>query len=207
MKRTRWIWWTTAALVTIGLCLCFTTWFTTILQAPLTLHEQPQAVDVIVVLGAGARRQGEPLPPQAKERVMRGVQLLQQGYASTLIMSGGLSKAGYVESDLMTAYAKTLGVPDAQLIAEQHSKNTWDNANESLAIMAEHDWHSALVVTSPYHTLRSCTIFRRLQADVRCIDAPLTLIPTNTVYERLTDFRSVVREYGAIIYFLLKHYL
>jgi hypothetical protein len=37
--------------------------------------------------------------------------------------------------------------------------------------------------------------------------APLNIIPTDTVYERLTDFRSVAREYGAIVYFVFKHYL
>lgn len=193
---------------TIALCLCFTTWPTEFLALPLTVYEQPRQMDTIIVLGAGSRRQGDPLPPQAKERVQRGVDLLTQGYAPRIILAGGKNeKTGYTESALMYTYALGIGARADQLIEENQSTDTWENANNSLAIMRRNDWHSAVVVTSSYHTLRSCTIFHKLKATVRCVAAPLSMIPTNTVYERLMDFRSVVREYGAIVYFVLKHYL
>ncbi len=180
--------------------ICFTTWPAEFLALPLTIYESPQKADVVIVLGAGARKHGEPLPPQAKERVIRAVGLMQQGYAPAIIVAGGLNiHSGFVEAKLMAPYAVSRGVDAAQIIQEDQSKNTWENAVNSLAIMQRNGWQSALVVTSSYHTLRACTIFRKLRADVRCLATPLSTIPTNTVYERLTDFRSVAREYGALV--------
>ncbi len=206
-KKSRW-WIGGATLATAIASLCLTTWPTELLQLPLTIHEQPQAADVVIVLGAGARKHGEPLPPQAKERIQRGVNLVKQGFASTMIVAGGLNKhSGYVEADLMKPDAVSQGLSADNVIEENRSINTWENAVNSLGIMDRNNWHSALVVTSPYHTLRACAVFRKLKATVHCIAAPLSIIPTNTVYERLTDFRSVVREYGAMVLFVWKHYL
>ncbi|MEK7537537.1 MAG: YdcF family protein [Patescibacteria group bacterium] len=191
----------------------FTTWPAELLALPLTVYQPPRPADVVIVLGAGARKHPssgkgqtrDPLPPQAKERIIRGAGLIQQGYAPAMIVAGGYSKqSGYVEAQLMKPFAVSRGIAPAQIIAEDQSKNTWENAVNSLAVMQRNGWQSALVVTSSYHTLRACAIFRKLQADVRCIAAPLNTIPTDTVYERLTDFRSVVREYGALVYNLVQ---
>jgi len=186
----------------------FFTWPAELLQVPLIRQDQAQSTDVIVVLGAGARAHGEPLPPQGKERVMLGLDLVDQGYASTVIMSGGLSKqSGFVESDLMKTYAVSLGGTADDVIVENRSTSTWENAMYVQEIMQRNKWDDALVVTSPYHTFRSCAIFHKLGMTVKCISAPLNLIPTDTFYERLTDLRSVVREYGAIVYYFFRGYI
>lgn len=202
-------WWISGGTVVfIAVNLLFTAWPAELLQLPLVVYNSPRAADVVIVLGAGARKNGEPLPPQAKERVQRGVNLVAQGYAPTMIVAGGLSKqSGYVEADLMKTYAMSLGLSGDQIVEENRSINTWENAVNSLDIMSRNEWQTALVVTSPYHTLRACAIFHKLKATTSCIGAPLNIISTDTVYERLTDFRSVAREYGAIVYFVLKHYL
>ncbi len=194
--------------VIVVLNLLMTNWPAAVFQLPLTVYDRPRSADVVIVLGAGARKHGQPLPPQAKERIQQGYSLLQQGYAPTMIVAGGLSKqSGLIEADLMKAYAISIGLPSEQIVVENRSINTWENAVNALDIMKRNNWESALVVTSPYHTLRACTIFHKLRAEVKCIAAPLSLIPTDSVYERLTDFRSVIREYGAIVYFVFKHYL
>lgn len=206
MNRSRKIaWWSVgAASFLFALSTVFTTWPAELLQLPLVVYEVPQQTDVVIVLGAGARKNGEPLPPQAKERIQRGVSLVRLGYAPTMIVAGGLSKkSGYVESDLMKTYAMSLGLSGDQIVEEGRSINTWQNATNSIDIMKRNSWTSALVVTSPYHTLRACTMFRKQHASVRCIAASLNTIPTDTVYERLTDLRSVVREYGALVYNLM----
>lgn len=202
-------WWSVSfVVVVVALNVLFMTWPAGVLQMPLVVNEEPRTTDVIIVLGAGARKHGDPLPPQAKERVQRGVQLLNEGYAPRMIVAGGLSKqSGYVEAELMQTYAMQLGVPSDSIVKESSSKNTWENAVNALEIMRRNEWDDALVVTSSYHTLRACMIFRKLKATVRCVAAPLSTIPTDTIYERLTDFRSVAREYGAIVYFVFLHYL
>jgi uncharacterized SAM-binding protein YcdF (DUF218 family) len=107
----------------------------------------------------------------------------------------------------MAEIALADGATTEQVVQEPRSKNTWENATESLAIMKERGWKTALIVTSPYHTFRACAIFHKQQADVRCIAAPLRTEASHTLYERMMDLRSVVREYGAIVYFYLKHYI
>lgn len=179
-----------------------TTWPRDILGAPLTLHETPQPSDVIIVLGSGTRKKDSNfLPPQAEQRVAEGSLLYRQGYATQLIVAGGISPVTkLVEADLMALLAAADGVQADAIIKESNSRDTWQNAQNSLAIMKTNGWKTALVVTSPYHTRRACHFFRKQGADVRCIAAPYDLVPANSVYEKFMDNRSVIREYGAWIY-------
>ncbi len=178
-----------------------TTWIRDALAWPLTHDEAPVKSDVIIVLGSGTRKTVPHLPPQAQQRVVKGIQLYDQVWAPDIIMSGGLDqKTNEVEATEMLAYAQTLGFPVTKITPEGYSKDTFENAKNSLAIMDQHDWHTALVVTSPYHTWRACRIFRLQHANVRCIAAPFNLVPANSFAEHFWDTRSVIREYGAIIY-------
>ena len=208
-RKCKILWWSGSLLgfAIIVLILAATTeWPTNLLMAPLTQNEPLVKSDVIIVLGAGSRSTTPHLPPQAFARVQEGVSLLQDGWAPTMIVSGGYNiHTGLTEAPLMKAVAVTDGAPANIVIPEPQSKDTWENATDSLAIMKAGGWTSALVVTSPYHTWRACHIFRKQHANVHCIAAPLRTAASHTVYERLMDFRSVVREYGAIVYFFMKH--
>lgn len=178
------------------------------LTPPLVVDETPKKSDVIIVLGAGTRKHGNKLPPQAKQRVLKGLDLQRQGWAPTALMSGGRDKnTGYVESMEMLVYGFAQGGALDAMAAEAKSKDTFENAKYSLAIMRTRGWRTAIVVTSPHHTWRACRIFRKQGADVRCVAAPFSLLPQTSVYEHLTDTRSVVREYGAIVYNWLKRQL
>lgn len=194
-------WWAGGTLVVLFGMSTFTPWLRDALSMPLIDHWDPIKADVIIVLGAGTRKHGDPLPPQAKQRVLEGVALYTQGYATHMIISGGLDKnTGYVEADEMKAYAVTQGVPADAIIAERQSTSTWENTTYSLAIMREHQWSVPLVVTSPYHTWRACRMFEKQSQNITsCVPAPFGLLPATSIYERLTDTRSVIREYGAIV--------
>lgn len=210
----RWRWrralWIGALTLVVGLgsVVSATNWLSETLAKPLTLHETPVSSDVIIILGAGTKKSGDHLPTQAKERVQVGLQLYHEAIASRLLMSGGLSKTtGSIEADLMKTYALTQGADTDVVLEETQSTSTRENAEFSLAFMEQSSWQNATVVTSSYHTYRACAVFRKLQGNVRCIAAPLTTIPTDSFSERWSDFRSVVREYGAIVYYKLKGYI
>ncbi len=182
-----------------------TTWLRDGLTSPLVVNDPLEKSDVIIVLGAGTRKHGDKIPPQAKQRALAGLDLQRQGWAQTIIMSGGRSRrTGYVESMEMLVYGYVQGGSLDAMVAEAKSKDTFENAKYSLAIMQARGWRTALIVTSPYHTWRACRIFRKQGADVRCVVAPFSLLPQHSVYEHLTDTRSVVREYGAIVYNWMK---
>lgn len=182
--------------------------FTNFLMIPLTANQGLEKADVVIVLGAGSRSSIPHLPPQADARVATGLQLVQDGWAPRMIVAGGYNThTRLTEAPLMSEYARHIGATPQQLVEEPNSKNTWENATNSLSIMKERGWKTALVVTSPYHTWRSCMFFKKQQADVHCVAAPLRTERSHTAYERLMDTRSVVREYGAIVYFFLRHYI
>lgn len=192
-------------LVVIGLVL-FTPWPAQILAWPLTDDDQPKAADVMIVLGAGTRRNPVSLPPQAIDRLQAAKRLWDQDLAPIVIVAGGFSrKTEKVESKYMKPYLASLGVPEESIIEENQSLDTYQNAVNSLQLMEANDWDSALVVTSSYHTWRGCRIFQKLGVDVTCVAAPLD--DHDAVYERWINFRSVVREYGAIIYYAFRGYI
>jgi len=47
------------------------------------------------------------------------------------------------------------------LILEEDVISTWTNATNTIEIMVENNWNSAIVVTTDYHTRRTCLSFER----------------------------------------------
>jgi uncharacterized SAM-binding protein YcdF (DUF218 family) len=208
IRRWRWrrVFW---GLVVVGIVAVIlsgtTTWIRDGLMGPLVLPDTPTKADVIIVLGAGLRPGNDPVPPQAKQRTLEGIQLWNEHFADHVILSGGFNtRTKKVESIEMAAFAEANGLPSGAIVTEERSRDTYENAKYSLEIMATQGWKTALVVTTPYHTYRACRLFGKQGASVHCIAAPFSLYPVNSFYERLMDTRSVVREYGAIVYNLLK---
>lgn len=176
-----------------------------IIVKPLIVNEPAQKKDVIIVLGSGVDKDLASLNLQAEERVDRGVKLWQNGFAPYLIVAGGLvKKTNYTEADKLSEYALRKGLLPDKLLKESRSINTYENAVFSQEIMKEKNWQNALVVTSDYHTNRACRIFRKLKMSVECLAAP---VAQDNVYERYQYFRSIVREYGATVYYWLKGYI
>lgn len=204
IRRWRWLralWITVLSLIVLFVLAGTTTWVRDALAWPLTVHDELRPSDVIIVLGSGTRKEEPHLPPQAQQRVAEGIKLYNDHWASEIIMSGGLdTDTGQVEATEMLAYAQSLGFDPTVITPEGYSKDTAENAKDSLGIMAANGWKTALVVTSPYHTWRACRIFRKQGGDVRCASAPFSLVPANSFVEHMWDTRSVLREYVAIVY-------
>ena len=201
LRRGHWI---GLAAATIFIFSVTTSWPTLWLQAPLIVDEAPRASDVIIVLGGGTRRGSDPLPQQVKDRLARGAEIYNYGYAPAVIVTGGLSRqSGLVEADAMEPHMiNHLKIPSQTVFKERQARSTYENALYSKEIMKNHDWKTAIVVTSAYHTFRSCQVFRAFAMDVRCMAAPID--DHGSMHERLINLRSVVREYGAIIYYWIR---
>ena len=201
-RRKQWLIGGAITLVTLALIFVFTTWPRDILGAPLTLHETPRPSDVIIILGAGTKKNDNNfLPTQAEQRVAEGALLFRLGYAPKVIVAGGYSPTTkLVEADLMAPLGVIDGISSSAITKERKSRNTWQNAANSLVIMESAGEKTALVVTSPYHTSRACHFFRQQGADVRCISAPYSIVPADSFGEKFSDNRSVVREYAAWVY-------
>ena len=181
--------------------------FNDLLTLPLVYKEPLGKREVIIVLGGGIKKNGS-LAEQTTERVNEGLYLLRENYASKLIMAGGQAKNGkWPESEKMRDYALSLGENTQNILNESGSKNTYENAVNSLALMAKQDLKDAVVVTSPYHTKRACLIFKKLKAEITCQPVEKKFLNPLNPWEKIVYFKAILREYGAFVYFKIKGYI
>lgn len=124
--------------------------------------------DAIVVLGGATRPQRYPRPwvdlMEEGDRVIHGVRLFQQKKAPLLILSGGRvdwkTNSGSEAAD-MAAIAKAFGVPDAAILQDSTSLNTYENAVNVKQILQNRGIKRVLLVTSAMHMPRSIAIFNK----------------------------------------------
>jgi len=126
--------------------------------------DQATAVDAIVVLGV-AQYDGRP-SPQLQARLDHALALLLEG-ASPLVITTGGNQPGdrFTEAETSANYLiKGLGI-DYQAV-EILQENSGSTTRESLIgvrnIMQDRGLHSVLIVTDPYHSLRSRLIAQDL---------------------------------------------
>ncbi len=113
--------------------------------------------DTIIVLGTPARPDGTPSPEQ-RERTLEGVREYKAGVAPTLIFTGGSAHNQFIEAHIMATLAEAQGVPSDAILEEGRAQNTIQNIFYSQHIMAEHNWDSAEVISSPSHLPRAALI-------------------------------------------------
>jgi uncharacterized SAM-binding protein YcdF (DUF218 family) len=194
--------------VSVLLLLVTFTGFNRLLVKPLVHDETPQKADVIIVLGGGLIRETRTLPWGVEERMQKGVELYKKGFAGKLIVTGGLAwHDGVAESAVMAPYAVALGVPQADVVQENQSKDTRTNAIYSNIIMEQHGWRTAIVVTSDFHSQRACHVFHKQNIDVICIAAYKNPIFNGNPYRNLLDARAIVRDYLATVYYWLRGWI
>ncbi|CAG0967498.1 hypothetical protein ANRL3_01279 [Anaerolineae bacterium] len=113
--------------------------------------------DTIIVLGS-AVWSGERPGPSLAARTRHAIALYKAGYASHLIFSGGLGRFPPSEAEAMRRLATSAGVPADAIVLEDQSHSTEENLANSKALMDAHGWHSALIVSDPFHLLRAETM-------------------------------------------------
>ena len=126
--------------------------------------DQARAVDAIVVLGV-AQYDGRP-SPQLQARLDHALALWQEGLSPLVITTGGNQPGDrFTEAETSANYLiKGLGI-DYQAV-EILQENSGSTTRESLIgvrdIMQSRGLHSVLIVTDPYHSLRSRLIAQDL---------------------------------------------
>ena len=126
--------------------------------------DQARVVDAIVVLGV-AQYDGRP-SPQLQARLDHALALWQEGISPLVITTGGNQPGDrFTEAETSANYLiKGLGI-DYQAV-EILQENSGSTTRESLIgvrdIMQSRGLHSVLIVTDPYHSLRSRLIAQDL---------------------------------------------
>ena len=110
--------------------------------------------DCIIVLGAGTA--GKTPNPVFRERLNHAITLNREGYAATILLTGGYSP-GNARSDAAIAglWLDTQGIPAEASLLEERSTITQENLRFSKEIMDSHDLSTAILVSDPLHMKRS----------------------------------------------------
>lgn len=153
--------------------------------------------DVIVVLGA-SQFDGRP-STVFRARLQHARSLYEDGVAPRVVTVGGSAPGDrYTEAAAGARFLTDRGV---NAVAVGEGRNTLDSLKALEKEMSARGWSSAVLVTDPWHSLRS----RRMAEDLG-IDAETS--PSRTgpaVRDRATEFRYVWRETAAYLYYRLFH--
>jgi uncharacterized SAM-binding protein YcdF (DUF218 family) len=143
-------------------------------------EDRAQAADIIVVLGAGLRRDNQPGPALTR-RAAHAAVLWQQGYAPIVVCSGG--NPGSRARSEAAACAELLqadGVPASAIIFEEKSRSTEENAIYTRALMSQKGWQTAIVVSDGYHLFRARRLFTN--AGIPAFTSPADVQPATGEY-------------------------
>ncbi|MBI4785536.1 MAG: YdcF family protein [Chloroflexi bacterium] len=123
--------------------------------------DQAQPVDAIIVLGSAVRPSGR-ASPSLNARIQHGIALYKAGYASHLILTGGLGQYPPTEAEVMRRLAAAAGVPAEAIVLEDTSHSTEEQLTNVKQIMGARGWRSALIVSDPFHLYRADMMARDL---------------------------------------------
>jgi len=119
------------------------------------IEETCQKADAIVVVSGG----------DTGARTREAIDLYKHNWASKLIFSGAAyDKTGPSNAEAMRREARSLGVPDEDILTEELSETTKQNAEKTQNILENNEISSVILVTSAYHQRRANLEFSKRAA-------------------------------------------
>lgn len=113
------------------------------------------SADVIVVMGGGSH-----------ERPLRAAELFKQHAAPRIILTG------VGDDQINRRLLLAAGVPASAIQVEGKSTTTQENAEFTLKLLRAENLHSAILVTSWYHSRRSLKTFEHYAPDLKFYSRP-----------------------------------
>jgi uncharacterized SAM-binding protein YcdF (DUF218 family) len=163
-------------------------------------EDQHPPSDAIVVLGA-SQYNGTPSPVFAA-RLDHALTLYHEHVAARIVTVGGKEPGDrFTEAQSGANYLAAHGVPRSALVVVATGRDTLRSLRAVKARFVIGRWHSAVLVTDPWHCLRARTMARDL--GIAADTSPERSGPA--VASRGTEFRYITRETEAYIYYRLFH--
>lgn len=130
-----------------------------------TKEQDCMSVDAIVAVSGG----------DTVARTDGAIELYKSGWAPRLIFSGAAAdKSGPSNAEAMMRQALDEGVLAKDILLDETSETTKENADNSINIFEKNNIHSVILVTSPYHQRRAGLEFgKRAGMNVKIINHPL----------------------------------
>lgn len=166
-------------LVCIALCALL---FTAVCLCALR-GRKIRSADCILILGAKVKPDGS-MSHALRFRCERAFEAWQKGAAKYIIGCGGVCDGPASEASVIRAFLLEKGVPDANIVMEDQSVNTWQNLINARAIMDQCKWHKALMVTSDYHLTRALWMAKKQRLNAVGVAAPSSRKPSHFLKTR-----------------------
>ncbi len=185
------------AVICAGLWV-YSTEFLTFLGRSLMVEQPIQQADMIVVFAG------------SNDRIEHAIELYKKGYAPKIFLSGG-RKGNYSSAGRMKNTALKKGVPPEAIILDEDAYSTYDNAVHTVELARRKEYKSGIIVTSPYHMLRSMWTINHVTEksglSLRWIPSQSTSSPfrPDSWWKDPDMKKSVIDEYGKLVGYWLVH--
>ncbi|MDI2129259.1 YdcF family protein [Yinghuangia seranimata] len=158
-------------------------------------HDARPTVDAILVLGA-SQYDGRP-SPVLLARLEHALDLYLDGVAPRIITVGGNQPGDrFTEAGTGKRWLVGREVADANVLSVPEGRDTLQSVRAVAAVMRRNHWHSTVIVTDPWHALRSRSIARA--AGLNASTSPVREGPA--VASRSTQAKYVARETAAYLH-------
>lgn len=121
----------------------------------LSPQDPLEKADVIVTVSGGDNN----------ARIKKTVELYKDEWAPVILYSGAAAEGDVSNAAAMRNISVKMGIPKGDILIEEKSEDTAQNAEYSAAIIREKGYGSMILVTSPYHQRRTMELFKNELGD------------------------------------------
>jgi uncharacterized SAM-binding protein YcdF (DUF218 family) len=154
---------------------------------PITLHKNDK-FDYAIVLGGFSNFESTNSRMQlngAGDRIWQTLQLYKQKKVNKIFITGGSGKLLHLdvtEADKVKAFLITLQIPEKDIIVDALSRNTHENAENSMVwIKKHHPGAKCILITSATHMRRASKCFKKYDPSIVCY--PVNLLSEPRKYD------------------------
>ena len=162
-------------------------------EYPAVAIDSLPSADAAILLGGVL---APPLPPRVtfdlsdlSDRIVEALGLYRAGKVNHILISGGnlpWQADLPAEAELIAGFLSELGVPRDAMVLEDKSRNTRENAVNSVELFKASGWKTGLLVTSAAHMPRALATFRK--AGLNVVPATADVRVRFPLYDSLLDF-------------------
>lgn len=173
--------------------------------------------EIYILLGGGINIStlGGNIPTEnANVRITKTVQYYNK-YPKKIYISGGMPlQDKESESSVYKREMVALGVPADDIIIEEQSRTTGENALYIKQMMKEENISKAILITSAFHMSRSVDIFTKGAEELVFYPAPCNFLASQEgqkifayipKYDNFLKFKILLWEYIGIIYYKIRY--
>ena len=143
------------------------------------------AFDGVLILGKELRRDRERALRELRARAAAAAAALRRGAQAVVSLEAPLSGQSEAGSVIVARYLTELGVPADQMILQQTTRSTREEAIEGKAVADAQGWDRLLVITAVYHAPRARRLFEEhMGRDRVTVHSPQSMLRHATDQER-----------------------